>query len=810
MTQTTRQTLRQLLWLLAFLLLPVAALAQDDDELQLGVQGKELKAPLADQYYYVRGDTVTYFADAFHLPEGAMLDRLLRKIPGVEYSSDGTIVIDETSVKEMRIAGKIFFKNVMSAVIKRIPMYCIEQVKFYDYDQAKRMNIILKKEYQGKWFAEFSAGFGPEGRYSEKVFAMKQTKKGRYTLYANANDINDTRQPGQETEWTPASLQKNQVTSQFLGGDYFYKQKTWDATGYVTLNHSITDAVTNTDRTNLLVDGNTFQSSTSVSRKRSFKLNTYHDIHLKVKAVDIHFKPKFTYNDTDNDATTTSTTMAEDSTLINSSESSSATKSYDWSAQLVASAAYKFDHKRKQLKVEGGYTYSQGQERETTDETIHYLLQDSLYHYDQNLLLQPQRKVEAYWKNEYQWTGKGFLGVLQYQYKYTRTHEDQSELVNGLATNNDYGSREATGIHSLIAKMHYERPTAAGTWTVNIYAPLEHNTRHIDFAQADYTQDYRKHYLSFNLKNTYLQWRSPDTQHRVTATLDITTKTPDYEMLQEVVNSTNKKTYYVGNPNVQNQVTQQYRLQYAYFSLDTRYQTSLLLMHKRVSNSIVSRLTYDYQTGTKTYTYDNASGVRSTSAWFTLGLPLNRQTTLYLHNDLETSLNRKVSLEATGSTVNTKKADVYAIDDDLRLKWHVANQILTLRTRFQMSYSDNGSSISHPIDWSTGLLAQLNLPWRLGLSTDFSMYKRHNYTSTELNTTDWVWNARLTRLFLKDKLLIVVEGFDILQQLKNVTHTVSSDAIVNTRTNVIPSYAMVCLVYRLGYKAPKKRGTHWF
>lgn len=127
-----------------------------------------------------------------------------------------------------------------------------------------------------------------------------------------------------------------------------------------------------------------------------------------------------------------------------------------------------------------------------------------------------------------------------------------------------------------------------------------------------------------------------------------------------------------------------------------------------------------------------------------------------------------------------------------------------------MSYQDNNGSITNPIDWSTGVLAQLQLPWGLGLSTDFSMYKRHKYSTCELNTTDWVWNARLTRLFLHDRLMVVLQGYDILQQLKNVTHTVSSDAIVNTRTNVIPSYVMACLVYRLGYKKPKPRGVHWY
>lgn len=789
--------------------LPLQIHAQDDDELHFDTKGRGMAAPMDGRYYYVSGDTISYFADAFLLPEGAMLDRLLRKIPGVEYSSDGDVVIDETTVKEMRIEGKVYYKDDMATVIKRIPKYCIDQVKFYDYDQGKRMNIFLKKEYKGRWFAELSAAFGPDNRYSEKVFAMLSTKKTRLTLFGNANDINDTRQPGQETEWTPASLSKNQVTSQTFGGDYLWKGKNKDATGYAILSHSVTDAISDVDRTNLLVDGNTYQKTYSVSRKGKLKLKTYHDIHFKVKTFDFHIKPKFSYNDTDNNTTKTSATTAEDSTLINRSESTTATSSYDYSAQMVASVAYKFDKKRKQLKLEGGYTFKKGQERESNKEDIDYHAADSTYNYGQEIVT-PQRKTEFYVKNEYQWTGKGFLGTLQYQYKYNHTHEDLSETENGLVSQNSYGSNERNFFHEIIWKMHYEKCTGIGTWTVNAYIPLDFVTRHVDFSRTDYGQNYRKQYTTLNIKNTYLQWRSRDTQHRVSLTFDFITTTPDYLMLQDITNTSDKTTYYRGNPGLDNQTSRQYRLQYAFLSLDTRHEASILLLHKATGHGIVEKLTYDHATGNKTYTYDNADGARETAVLFTLGTPLNSKTTLYLHNQLETSVERDVSLEEADGEVNTKKTDVYGIDDDLRLKWLVAGQALTLRTRFQMSYSDKNGKVTNPIDWSCGLLAQLHLPWKLGLSTDFTMYKRHKYTSAELNSTDWVWNARLTRLFLKDRLMVVLEGFDIFKQLKNVTHTVSSDAIVNTRTNVLPSYAMLCLVYRLNYKPPRRKSVHWY
>lgn len=70
---------------------------------------------------------------------------------------------------------------------------------------------------------------------------------------------------------------------------------------------------------------------------------------------------------------------------------------------------------------------------------------------------------------------------------------------------------------------------------------------------------------------------------------------------------------------------------------------------------------------------------------------------------------------------------------------------------------------------------------------------------------------RLVRTFLNDKLMVVLEGFDILQQLKHVEYTQTSSYISSKSTNVIPSYMMACVVYRLNHSTKKaKSGSHWY
>ena len=80
-----------------------------------------------------------------------------------------------------------------------------------------------------------------------------------------------------------------------------------------------------------------------------------------------------------------------------------------------------------------------------------------------------------------------------------------------------------------------------------------------------------------------------------------------------------------------------------------------------------------------------------------------------------------------------------------------------------------------------------------------------------MNTNDFVWDARLVRTFLGDKLMVVLEGFDLLKQLKHVEYSQTSSYVSSKSTNVIPSYAMVCVVYRLNHSSKKyKPGLHWY
>lgn len=594
------------------------------------------------------------------------------------------------------------------------------------------------------------------------------------------------------------------------------------------------ESITDVNKLNFIESGNTKQSSHAYGENKKMKIDTYHDFHTILGAVDIHVKPKFTYNSNDNVTTTQASEARIDNTsdyteiftqesekvdgsLVNDSRNIASTQSHNYTAGISATASIKFDNKRKQLKADIGGTNKGGREDKRTEQTINYYDAsiDSTYYSSQRLFTRPIDYTDYYAKFSYLWLTRNLLSTLQYQYKHISQHEEMAETgtQNG---NNSYQQRETDNYHELTFKLQWGYDTPMGIWNANLYLPVGIHSINRTYNRSDFERTHTDRYWAFDAKNTYLQWRSNNLRHKVTLFFQSTSTRPEIEQTEEVTITTDAQNYYRGNSNLKAQWAMNSRLTYSYLSKDMRYELKMQLIRDNTYDAIVNKLSYDRPSGRKLYTYDNANGNNSTKMKWVLGMPLTSGSNLFLHNSVMYGIQQKVSLEETkydASEIMTrkKKATVRSIDDDLRLKWKTGEQMFTLRSRFRQSYTNNSGTISHPIDWEVGLLAHLHLPWNLDLANNFNFYCRRQYTTKELNTNDFVWDARLVRTFLNDKLMVVLEGFDILKQLKHVEYTQTSSYISSKSTNVIPSYMMACVVYRINHSTKKyKSGLHWY
>lgn len=122
----------------------------------------------------VRNDTVEFNADAFLKRPGAMVEDLLKRIPGAVVEKDGTVTVNGRKVNRILVDGKSFFGDNPTAVLKNLPAYTIDKVQVTeDKDENGVLkengevviNLTLKSAAKKGHFGKAFAGYGTTGRY---------------------------------------------------------------------------------------------------------------------------------------------------------------------------------------------------------------------------------------------------------------------------------------------------------------------------------------------------------------------------------------------------------------------------------------------------------------------------------------------------------------------------------------------------------------------------------------------------------------------------------------------------------------------
>ncbi len=114
----------------------------------------------------IKKDTVEYNASAFRVADNAMLEDLLKKMPGMEVADDGTVKVNGEKVEKITVGGKTFFFDDPSMAVKNLPAKIVDKIKVINKDKdvaaftgvstnsdkEKVMDVQLKEEYKRGWF----------------------------------------------------------------------------------------------------------------------------------------------------------------------------------------------------------------------------------------------------------------------------------------------------------------------------------------------------------------------------------------------------------------------------------------------------------------------------------------------------------------------------------------------------------------------------------------------------------------------------------------------------------------------------------
>lgn len=267
----------------------------------------------------------------------------------------------------------------------------------------------------------------------------------------------------------------------------------------------------------------------------------------------------------------------------------------------------------------------------------------------------------------------------------------------------------------------------------------------------------------------------------------------------------------IGNPNLRNQQT--YELTGIIRKNDCDWQTmkSLRLEYSTTHNALAMGYNYDASTGIRTYRAENVNGNWRATATAEYESPLGKSH-LTLTSNTSAGYVHSVDLIGeglSGSDYAAAKSTVRTtnISQHLGLNYKLGNSsTIGFKGNFEwLCTNSNRTDFSriNAFNFNYGLTANLQLPWKFQLSTDLTMFSRRGYEGSAMNTDNLIWNARLSRSIMKGKFTVMLDGFDILGNLDNVTRFVNAQDRTETYTNVLPRYALLHVVYRLN-KQPNK------
>lgn len=150
----------------------------------------------------IKGDTIEYQADQYQLRENAVVEDLLKRLPGLIVDSDGNITAMGKSIAKVRINGKDFLVDDLQNLTSLLPVDLISKIQLIDDygdmaratgrktgDPDKVMNIQTKADLNKVYQAQAVAGAGNNGRYNAGVLANYFSGQQQLSLNGNSNNI---------------------------------------------------------------------------------------------------------------------------------------------------------------------------------------------------------------------------------------------------------------------------------------------------------------------------------------------------------------------------------------------------------------------------------------------------------------------------------------------------------------------------------------------------------------------------------------------------------------------------------------------
>ena len=718
------------------------------------------------------------------------------------------------------------------------------------------MDVSLKRHYMQGILANADLGYGTHDRWMARLFALRYTKTSRIGVFSNMNNTNDTRSPGTNGEWKVEQQQDGLTTQRTFGIDYLLNNssKSLEFSGNTVYAHNSTMQEQISSNERFLAGGNTFGRSRNNLNNTTTYVQSQNYLKKIWSKTMLYLWPSFVYY------RASDRTLAQSAMLTAAPDESrrgaaldslfapvASQRLYDiMTNRLADNALLNLHYYDAQLK--GNVTFQIPKSPDlVTLETENRLFRmfktaHSIYDLEYKDVERDFRnkynkrrtnKFSTRWKAEYMYRGDveykyPFSVSMEYTHNYIGDNSDLFRLdkyaAYGAASDVHTGYLPSTrdslqraidadnSYHSRIYKDHYKLSGRTPLIQLHVFGlntflkpGINYRREHIDYTRGSFSKSLTRKLWSWE-PELYIDKEDCTLSYKVRKVLPELTDILDFAVTDNPLN------IWRGNPNLKNTDIHSVNFYRSIRKYDENWYCTHLIhidaYWQVMRNAIGQYVEYNRQTGAVRSTPMNINGNWSAGASFEFMGTVDKKKRLMLNTKTEVGYNNSVDYVAVdGQSTDSPRSSVRSAkaDETLTLDYNLGKYAFGAKLRCAYLHAESPRSDFQTIntaDVDYGLNATVELPLKLKLSTDITLYSRYGYSDPSMNTNNLVWNARLERTF--GKFTVMADGFDLLGKLSNVRKVINAQGRTETWYNTVPRYAMLHVMYKMHFKPNRK------
>ena len=805
----------------------------------------------------VKEDTVEYNATAYKVPEGAVVEDLLKRLPGVDVDVDGKITTAAgKQVTKIRVNGKAFFGDDPKMATKNLTADMVDKVQVIekksdlailtgvdDDDPETIINITIKKGMMKGWMGNGTGGLGTlvdnknneDARYKASAMLNKFTEDDQYSFVANSNNINETAATdrGNSVRSGRGGSQSagNGITNSSTTGFNMAKivNPKLKVESNLAYNYGDNYSNTNSYKENIFSDSVSYVRSNAISRNFSNNLSAEGKIEFQAdSSTTIILTPSFSYNSSFARNVSSQKTMAGniDSTLVNQSNSASTLHSNGADFRLELDIARKLSASGREVSISGSFDINNSNGTGTNNSNNTFYLDPSRNSiFNQQSQNKANRSTYNLRATYVEPIAKGYFLDFSYNAQFNNT-VNQKETYDFDPLSETYTTLNAaysksTKVNAISQNIRANFRSVHPQYTYNIGINIAPSyTKNIGFIKDWYGDGQDSIYnappsrsvinLAPQFDFTYRFGKDKTIRKHLRIKYNGRTSQPTVSQLDASEDITNPLNIKSGNPSLLPSFNHNLSMEYTYNNRANQQSFSGTLLYTMTQNAIINYTSYEAATGIQHSKPINENGIWNAQGNIFFSTPLDeqKQFNLFLQSNLGYSNQIGYLLMQNQSEINITKTASFSPNISLSYKndW-LYNQLKTKVRYNTSSYSMSEIAAKKTTNFALTYNTQVTLPHSFTISSDIT-YTGNRGLSSGYNQNEVMWNAQINKqVFKNNQGSVRFQINDILHQKLNISRSETANSITDTQYTALTSYFMALFSYRFnnmsGHKGRK-------